>query len=73
MYDGNDCNVTEDLGTIMRSMDFCWFTQYSVILMRLLHVVADTASEAYKSRGWGSSQRMHAGTNLSAKVFAHRV
>lgn len=36
MYDGNDCNVTEDLGTIMRSMDFCWFTQYSVILMRLL-------------------------------------
>lgn len=57
MYDGNDCNATEYLGTIVGSMDFYWFTQYSVILMRLLHVVADTACEDYKSGGWGSSQR----------------
>jgi len=73
MYDGNDCNATEDLGTIMRSMDFCWFTQYSVILMRLLHVVADTASEAYKSRAGVQVNACMQELNLSAKVFAHRV
>jgi hypothetical protein len=53
MHDGNDCNATEGLGTIMRLRDCYWFAQCSVILMRLLHVVADTALEAYKSSGWG--------------------